>query len=74
MFARRQQRGVRPATDTRPTLETAAAALLTVVPIAFNLALISLARALDDPPILRRPPDEILRQYHAGGAGRSAAR
>jgi hypothetical protein len=50
-------------------LETAAAALLIVVPIAFNAAFISLGRAFDYPDILRRPPDEILRRFHAGGAG-----
>jgi len=50
-------------------LETAAAALLIVVPIAFNATFISLGRAFDYPDILRRPPDEILRRFHAGGAG-----
>src|SRR6476469_7369291 len=50
-------------------LETAAAALLIVVPIAFNATFISLGRAFDYPAILRRPPNEILRRFHAGGAG-----
>ena len=50
-------------------LETAAAALLIVVPIAFNVAFFALGRAFDYPDILRRPPDEILRRFHAGGAG-----
>src|SRR6476659_776297 len=50
-------------------LDTAAAALLVVVPIAFNATFISLGRAFDYPDILRRPPDEILRRFHAGGSG-----
>jgi hypothetical protein len=50
-------------------LETATAALLIAVPIAFNLAFFSLGRAFDYPDILRRPPDEILRRFDAGGAG-----
>jgi hypothetical protein len=50
-------------------VETAAALLLIVVPIAFNLAFFALSRAFDYPDILRRPPDEILRRFHAGGAG-----
>jgi hypothetical protein len=50
-------------------LETATAALLILVPIAFNLAFFSLGSAFDYPDILRREPDEILRLFHAGGAG-----
>ncbi len=50
-------------------VETVAAVLLIVVPIAFNLAFLSLGRAFDYPDILRRPPDEILRRFHAGGSG-----
>src|SRR3970282_295537 len=46
-----------------------AAALLIVVPIAFNLAFFELGRAFDYPNILRREPDEILRRFHAGGSG-----
>jgi Domain of unknown function (DUF4386) len=49
--------------------ETAAGILLIVVPIAFNAAFFALGRAFDYPDILRRPPDEILRRFHAGGAG-----
>ncbi|HET7830077.1 MAG TPA: DUF4386 family protein [Candidatus Limnocylindrales bacterium] len=43
--------------------------LLIVVPLAFNAAFFALARAFDYPDILRREPDEILRRFHAGGAG-----
>lgn len=49
--------------------EVAAAALLIVVPIAFNLAFFELGRAFDYPNILRREPDEILRRFAAGGPG-----
>src|SRR5688572_5802382 len=45
------------------------AALLIVVPVAFNLAFFELGRAFDYPNILRREPDEILRRFEAGGAG-----
>jgi hypothetical protein len=50
-------------------LDTATAALLIIVPIAFNVAFFSLGSAFDYPDILRREPDEILRRFHAGGAG-----
>ena len=50
-------------------VETVAAVLLIVVPIAFNLAFLSLGRAFDYPDILRRPPDEILRRFHLPGDG-----
>ena len=40
-----------------------------VVPIAFNLAFFELGRAFDYPNILRKQPDEILRQFVAGGSG-----
>ena len=43
--------------------------LAIVVPIAFTLAFLSLGRAFSYPDILRREPDEILRRFHAGGAG-----
>jgi hypothetical protein len=49
--------------------ETAAGLLLVLVPIAFNAAFFALGRAFDYPAILRRPPDEILRRFHAGGPG-----
>jgi hypothetical protein len=49
--------------------ETVAAALLIVVPVAFNVAFFELGRAFDYPNILRREPDEILRRFAAGGSG-----
>lgn len=52
-----------------PTVELATAILLIVVPIAFNVAFFALGAAFDYPDILRREPDEILRRFHAGGAG-----
>jgi Domain of unknown function (DUF4386) len=39
------------------------------VPIMFNVAFFELGRAFDYPAILRRPADEILRRFAAGGAG-----
>jgi hypothetical protein len=50
-------------------LEIATATLLIVVPVAFNAAFFALGRAFDYPDILRKDPDEILRRFHAGGAG-----
>ena len=43
--------------------------LAVIVPIVFNLAFFELGRAFDYPSILRRPADEILRRFAAGGAG-----
>lgn len=51
------------------TAETICAALLIVVPIAFNVAFFELGRAFDYPNILRKEPDEILRRFAAGGSG-----
>jgi hypothetical protein len=48
--------------------EFAAAALLVVVPILFNVAFTVLARSFDYPGILRQPADEILRRFDAGGS------
>jgi hypothetical protein len=45
------------------------AAFLIAVPIVFNLAFFELGRAFDYPSILRRPADEILRRFAAGGSG-----
>jgi uncharacterized protein DUF4386 len=45
------------------------AALSIVVPIVFNVAFFELGRAFDYPSILRRPADEILRRFAAGGSG-----
>jgi hypothetical protein len=47
----------------------AAAILLIVVPIAFNVAFFELGRAFEYPAILRREPDEILRRFALGGSG-----
>jgi hypothetical protein len=47
----------------------AAAIVLIVVPIAFNVAFFELGRAFEYPAILRRTPDEILRRFAAGGSG-----
>jgi Domain of unknown function (DUF4386) len=49
--------------------ELVTATLLILVPIAFNVAFFALGSAFDYPDILRRQPDEILRRFHAGGAG-----
>lgn len=49
-------------------LKAVAAGLLIVVPIAFNVAFFALQRRFDYPDILRRPTDEILRRFRAGGA------
>jgi Domain of unknown function (DUF4386) len=51
------------------TIEAVTAALLIVVPIAFNVAFFELGRAFDYPNILRKEPDEILRRFAAGGPG-----
>jgi hypothetical protein len=51
------------------TPELAAAVLLILVPIAFNLAFFELGRAFDYPNILRKEPEEILRRFAAGGSG-----
>jgi Domain of unknown function (DUF4386) len=51
------------------TIDVVTAALLIVVPIAFNLAFFELGRAFDYPNILRKEPDEILRRFVAGGPG-----
>lgn len=49
--------------------DVAAAALLIVVPIAFNLAFFELGRTFDYPDILRREPAEILDRFAAAGSG-----
>jgi len=47
--------------------EVQAGLLLIGVPIAFNVIFIALGRVFDYPDILRRPTDEILRRFAAGG-------
>jgi uncharacterized protein DUF4386 len=51
------------------SVETGAAILLIVVPIAFNVAFFELGRAFEYPAILRKEPGEILRRFAAGGSG-----
>jgi hypothetical protein len=50
-------------------VEVPTAALLIVVPLAFNAAFFELGRAFDYPNILREEPDEVLRRFAAGGSG-----
>jgi uncharacterized protein DUF4386 len=50
------------------TTETWAAAFLIVAPLWFNATFTLLARRFDYPDILRRPTDEILERFRAGGA------
>lgn len=45
------------------------AVIAIAVPIVFNVAFFELGRAFDYPTILRRPADEILRRFAAGGPG-----
>jgi hypothetical protein len=49
--------------------EVPTAALLIVVPLAFNAAFFELGRAFDYPNILRKEPDEVLSRFAAGGSG-----
>jgi hypothetical protein len=46
----------------------AAAVLLVVVPVSFNVTFFVLQRRFDYPDILRSPTDEILRRFQAGGS------
>jgi hypothetical protein len=46
-----------------------AGALLILVPVLFNLFFALLQAQFDYPDILRRPPDEVLRRFAAGGPG-----
>jgi hypothetical protein len=48
-------------------MELAAAVLLIIVPIGFNLAFFELGRTFDYPNILREPPGVVLRRVDAGG-------
>ncbi len=49
-------------------VETAAGVFLIVAPIWFNGTFLLLARRFDYPDILRRPGNEILARFHAGGS------
>lgn len=51
------------------TTEVAAGVLLIVLPIAYNVAFTMLARSFDYPDILRRPTNEVLERFAAGGNG-----
>jgi len=46
---------------------TLAGLLLIVMPVAFNVAFGMLAARFDYPDILRRPTDEVLSRFEAGG-------
>ena len=48
---------------------TLAGLLLIGMPVAFNVALGMLAARFDYPDILRRPTDEVLSRFEAGGTG-----
>src|SRR4051794_3191624 len=47
----------------------ATAVLLILLPIAFNAAFAALAAKFDYPDILRRPTEEVLARFRAGGSG-----
>ena len=49
-------------------VEVAAGAFLIVAPLWFNVTFALLARRFDYPDILRRPADEILDRFRAGGS------
>ena len=48
---------------------TTAGVLLVILPVAFNAAFAGLAARFDYPDILRRPTDEVLARFRAGGSG-----
>jgi hypothetical protein len=50
------------------TTEVAAGVLLIVLPIAYNVLFTMLARSFDYPDILRRPTEEVLERFAAGGS------
>lgn len=50
------------------SLETVIGALLLVTPVWFNVTFAILARTFDYPDILRRPTDEVLARFRAGGS------
>jgi len=51
------------------TTTVAAEAFLIVLPLAFNGFLLLLGRRFDYPDILRRPAEDILNRFQAGGVG-----
>jgi hypothetical protein len=48
-------------------IQNAAAALLIILPVAFNLFFFLLGRAFDYPNILRSPTQDVLSRFQAGG-------
>ena len=50
------------------TIEVVAGAFLIVAPVWFNTTFAMLAKRFDYPDILRRPAEEILDRFHAGGS------
>ena len=50
-------------------IETVAAVFLILVPVAFNAFFLLLGRLFDYPNILRRPTEDILDGFQAGGVG-----
>jgi hypothetical protein len=50
-------------------IERAAAAFLIFLPLAFNAFFLLLGRRFDYPNILRRPTEDILNRFQAGGVG-----
>lgn len=51
------------------TVNLAAAALLVLLPVAFNAFFFLLGRHFNYPDILREPTEVVLLRFHAGGAG-----
>jgi len=51
------------------TVQNIAAALLIILPLAYNLFFFLLGRRFDYPNILRSPTGEILSRFKAGGVG-----
>jgi len=51
------------------TVEAAAGSLLVFLPLAFNGFFLLLGRRFDYPDILRRPTEDILNRFQAGGVG-----
>ena len=51
------------------TVEPAAGVFLILLPLAFNASFFLLGRRFDYPNILRRPTDDILPRFQAGGVG-----
>ncbi|MFL6047361.1 MAG: DUF4386 domain-containing protein [Propionibacteriaceae bacterium] len=49
------------------TVQNVAAALLIILPLAFNLFFFLLGRRFDYPDILRSPTEEVLSRFQAGG-------